>query len=148
MAWNPLLTQEVNVTSSTFTADYRGMIKCDCTSNAIAVTLPNATFASGAVYVIKKSDSSAHAVTIGTTASQTIDGASTQTLSAQYSEMGVFSDGQNWNIIGNYVAGGGVGGVTSAISFTGFSSSVIGTIPRTDSSISDSLASSISSGAS
>jgi len=113
MSYNPLLTSEVNVTASTFSADYRGLIKCDCTSNAITVTLPDATKEAGFSYVIKKSDSSVNVVTISTTSSQTIDGLLTRNLVSQFDEIRVFSDGSNWSIIGTY---------SSGLSFVGFTS--------------------------
>lgn len=105
MAWNPTLTQEVNVTAASFTADYRGMINCDCTSNAITVTLPDVTQDTGAIYIIKKSDSTSNAVTVATTSSQTIDGKTTFTLEAQFEQITVFSDGSKWELISNYSVG-------------------------------------------
>ena len=43
----------------------------------------------------------ANAVTVGTTSSQTIDGAATYALSAQYKYVKVVSDGSHWIIVGN-----------------------------------------------
>jgi hypothetical protein len=40
-----------------------------------------------------------NAVTIGTTGAQTIDGAATKTLTAQYQLLTVLSDGANWLVI-------------------------------------------------
>ncbi len=70
-------------------------------SGAYTVTLPSAAALSGREYVIKKTDSSANTVTVGTTSSQTIDGLTTYALSAQYKYVRVQSDGSNWFIIGN-----------------------------------------------
>jgi len=39
-------------------------------------------------------------VTIGTTSSQLIDGASTKTLGAQFSYVTVVSDGVGWQVVG------------------------------------------------
>jgi hypothetical protein len=63
---------------------------------ARTITLPTAIGATGRIYVIKKTDSSANAVTVATTSSQTIDGTTTRTLASQYSTITVQSDGANW----------------------------------------------------
>lgn len=59
-------------------------ILCDATSAAFTVTLPAAT-GSGRIYNIKKIDASANDVTIDGNAAETIDGAATKALSAQWS---------------------------------------------------------------
>lgn len=64
-------------------------------TSAITITLPAGV--SGRIYTIKNISSGA--VTIATTSSQTIDGASTQSLSAQYDKLSVQSDGTSWWII-------------------------------------------------
>ena len=72
---------------------------CDCTSNAIAITIPSgSTSQVGNEYVIKKIDSSANAVTITATGA-TIDGAATKTLATQYETAKLVSDGTNWFLI-------------------------------------------------
>jgi len=63
---------------------------------ARTITLPTAIGATGRIYVIKKTDSSANAVTVATTSSQTIDGTTTRSLASQYSTITVQSDGANW----------------------------------------------------
>jgi hypothetical protein len=71
----------------------------DATSAGFTVTLPNATTAgNGREYTVKKIDSSANAVTIGTTASQTIDGASTVVISVQYDSITVVAFSGAWYI--------------------------------------------------
>ena len=50
-------------------------------------------------YQIKKIDASGNAVTIDGNGAETIDGAATQTLGAQYDSMTVFCDGTGWHII-------------------------------------------------
>lgn len=55
----------------------------------------------GKIYVIKKTDASGNAVTVGTTSSQTIDGSTTYSLATQYKYVVVQSNGSNWFIIGN-----------------------------------------------
>ena len=75
-------------------------VLCDATSAAFTVTLPTAVSATGKTYVVKKIDSSANAITIATTSSQTIDTISTQTLGIQNAWLVMQSDGSNWQIIG------------------------------------------------
>ena len=75
-------------------------VLCDATSAAFTVTLPTAVSVSGKTYVVKKIDSSANAITIATTSSQTIDTISTQTLGIQNAWLVMQSDGSNWQIIG------------------------------------------------
>jgi hypothetical protein len=66
-------------------------------ASGVTITLGTAT--KGLVHTIKKIDSAVGAVTIATTASQTIDGATTKVLTAQYDKVTVVSDGSNWHII-------------------------------------------------
>jgi len=76
-------------------------ILADATSATFQVTLPSATTTtgSGAFYTIKRINSAANNVTVGTTSSQLIDGAATKTLGAQWSSITVQSDGTNWMIV-------------------------------------------------
>jgi len=76
-------------------------VLANASSAAFTVTLPDATTCSGREYVIKKIDSSANAVTVGVTGTQTIDGASSRSLASQYKYITVQSDGSNWYIIAN-----------------------------------------------
>lgn len=73
------------------------LILCDCTSNAITVNLQPAIQQVGIVY-IKKTDSSANEVTVDANGSETIDGAGTKTISAQYVTITLISDRNNWHI--------------------------------------------------
>ncbi len=91
------------VTKTTaYTAAAETVILCNATSAAFAITLPAATNSTDRVYHIKKTDSSANAVTIDGNASETIDGALTQSLSIQYESLQIVCDGSNWHIIGGY----------------------------------------------
>jgi hypothetical protein len=76
------------------------VILCSATTAAFTVTLPTAASVAGRQYTIKKTDSSANAVTVGTTSSQTIDGSTTYSLPSQYNFVTVVSDGANWMRIG------------------------------------------------
>lgn len=70
-------------------------------SGSVTITLPNAAGITGRVYTIKRTDSTtANTVTVATTSSQTIDGATTYTgLWAQNTFMQVISDGSNWQLL-------------------------------------------------
>lgn len=67
--------------------------------SAFTVSLPTASGIRGRVYTIKKTDSSANAVTIDGAGSETIDGALTVALSTQYAFRIIVSDGTNWHVI-------------------------------------------------
>jgi hypothetical protein len=91
----PIVETAVNDTLTT--TDYTELV--DCSSGARTITLPTAASASGRVYVIKKIDATGNAVTIDGDGSETIDGATTQTLSSQYDAMMIQSDGTEWWIL-------------------------------------------------
>lgn len=71
----------------------------DATGGAFNVTLPTSVGRVGQVFVVRKSDVSGNAVTVNTTSSQTINGASTYALTAQYQAVRVQSDGANWMVV-------------------------------------------------
>lgn len=77
------------------------IITGNATTATFQITLPTAVGRQGQSYIIKKVDSSANAVTVGTTSSQTIDGSTTYSLAAQYKYVSVVSDGSNWIVISN-----------------------------------------------
>jgi hypothetical protein len=55
--------------------------------------------AQGFRVTVKRTNSGANNVTVGTTSSQTIDGATTYALVQQYDAITVESDGANWVIV-------------------------------------------------
>lgn len=69
------------------------------TATGQTITLPTAASITGRIYTVKLSASGSG--TVATTSSQTIDGATTYSLSAQYKYVTVQSDGSNWHIIAN-----------------------------------------------
>lgn len=82
--------------TSTYTvANTDGVI--DCTSGTFTVTLPTAVGITGQQFVIKNSGTGV--ITVATTSSQTIDGASTLTLTTRYTSYTVISDGANWKVV-------------------------------------------------
>lgn len=63
------------------------------------VTLPEASYATGRVYNIKRIDATANIVTIVPAGSETIDGEASLRLWNQYDNYTIVSDGVNWHII-------------------------------------------------
>jgi len=99
-----LLTTGIRVAYSSKSANYTTLatdevIAVDASGAARTITLLTASSRAGQKFSIKKTDNSVNAVTINTTSSQTIDGASTYTLSNQYDGVTVISNGSNWLII-------------------------------------------------
>ena len=84
------------VTGTTYTATPSNFtILCNAASNNINITVP---VSAGAIYNIKKTDSTANTCTI-TPASGTIDGASTKVISTQYTNVQIQADGTNLDIL-------------------------------------------------
>lgn len=74
------------------------VILCDATAAAFTVTLPDATqpgYSPGQRYTIVKTDASTNAVTVATSAGQTINGGSSVSLSASTAFTSVVFDGVN-----------------------------------------------------
>jgi len=91
----PLRSQAVNaiLTVNDFT------LLMDASGGTRTATLPSAATVTGIIYNIKKIDTSGNIVTITTIGGQTIDGASTYSLTVQYQSVTIQSDGSNWFII-------------------------------------------------
>ncbi|MBS1513035.1 MAG: hypothetical protein JST86_19520 [Bacteroidetes bacterium] len=77
-------------------------------TSAATVTLPAAVGCDGRSYMIKNASTTGPTpvLTIATTASQTIDGASTWTLTSAYETVTLVSDGANWNVSAQSLPGG------------------------------------------
>lgn len=88
--------QSTNKTANYTATSSDGTIYCDATAGAFTITLLTAIGNGGIGFNIVKTDSSANAITIATTSSQTINGATTQTLSTQYQSMTPTSNAANW----------------------------------------------------
>lgn len=87
-----------NVSSSTATVDYNdSMIKCNCASFAIAVTLRPAS--KSQQVTVKKVDTTANAVTIYPASGETIDGAASVTLAAQNDKKTLQPIAGGWTVI-------------------------------------------------
>jgi len=61
--------------------------------------LPPAALLSGRIYVFKRINSGANAVIVDPSGAETIDGAATYTLSAQWNSVTIMSNGTAWFII-------------------------------------------------
>jgi hypothetical protein len=85
--------------TATYTAANEEVILCDATGGAFTINLPAAASSAERVYCIKKTDSSANAVTVDGNASETIDGALTQSIAVQYSSITIVCDGTSWFIL-------------------------------------------------
>jgi hypothetical protein len=91
------------VTSATTLLTSDTVVLADASSVAFTVTLPTAIGFNGR-FTITAVTAGTNVVTVATTASQTISGATTQTVGTQasgagYSSLDVVSDGANWRIV-------------------------------------------------
>lgn len=74
-----------------------GIILVDTSGGAVTVTLPLASGLKTKVFTIKKNTSSANNITIARSGSDTIDGATSKTVSGtSYEYTRLVSDGSNW----------------------------------------------------
>lgn len=89
------------VTASLTMLDTDRTILADATGGGVTVTLPAvADVPVGAELVVKRLNSGANAVAVqGATGAQTIDGATSVTLAAQYAVLRVQSDGLVWHVL-------------------------------------------------
>lgn len=94
-------TVTTDATTSVAITTLQSTILLSGTSGTIVATLPTAVGVSGRMYTIKRTGTGASSYTVATTSSQTIDGSTTYTLTAQYKYITVQSDGANWHIIAN-----------------------------------------------
>jgi ABC-type arginine/histidine transport system permease subunit len=90
------LPRAITTAQTLFSADV--IILANATGGAFTVTL-NTTFGNGQMYIIKKTDASANAVTV-TPSAGTIDGAASFALAAQNNSIIVVCDGTNWFVLG------------------------------------------------
>lgn len=85
-------------TNTTLDATYC-VVSVDCTGGARTITLPTAVGIGGRQYTIRKLDASGNAVTIDGDGSETINGATTKALAAQYDVATIMSNGANWVVL-------------------------------------------------
>lgn len=73
------------------------VILVDATTALTTITLP--ALSAGVIVIVKKVDVSANAVDVATPGAETIDGAATLSLAAQYNVTQLVCDGTNWFVI-------------------------------------------------
>jgi lysophospholipase L1-like esterase len=95
---NTVSTAVTTVTGSTSLTGVHHTVLVDAGSGSRTINLPAASGITGKEYIIKKIDGSANTVTIDGNGSETIDGATTQVISTQYTSMTIRSNGSNWYI--------------------------------------------------
>ena len=93
---SPMPTSQV-VTAGTTTAPNHSNMLADASSGPVTVELPPP--ATNVHVTVKKTDASAHAVTIATPGVQTIDGQADRTVETQYVSLTIGSDGTDYYII-------------------------------------------------
>ena len=71
-------------------------VLANATATTLTVTLPNASLCPGKAYTMKKTDSTAHVVTVAAVAGQSIDGTRTYQLRSQNSAVDLVSNGSAW----------------------------------------------------
>jgi hypothetical protein len=96
-------TQSFSALTTAKTANYTTAFNdyfIDCTSGTFTVTLQAAASYQGRVLIIK--NSGAGTITVDGNGAETIDGATTYSLSVQYATVQIMSDGTNWKIIAKF----------------------------------------------
>lgn len=100
-------------------------------TSAATLTLPTAASVAGRYYWIKNASSNSSVLTIATTSSQTIDGASSWTLDAQNEAVRLVSNGTNWYVVSETMPGSvGTAWIHNGNSLSGVRS--LGTISNHD----------------
>jgi hypothetical protein len=89
--------RNVTTTGNVVSGDY--LIVADAAGGAITMTLPPAALVPGRIYTFKRINSGANAVVIDPSGAETIDGAATYTLSAQWNSVTIMNNGIAWFII-------------------------------------------------
>jgi hypothetical protein len=87
------------VKTGAYTASTWDFVLCDTSGGAFTVTLPAAS-GNGDAQISIKLVTAGNTLTIDGNASETIDGATTVTLNAQYEALTMICDGSNWHIVG------------------------------------------------
>ena len=91
-----IATPYVGVNSAHTLGASDSVLACNATSAAFNVTLPDATLATGRTYTVKRTNTNPNNVTVVTSDSQTIDGASAYVLGAPNQSVTLVSNGTNW----------------------------------------------------
>ena len=89
----------VAVTTTYTISSTEEIVLADATGGAFTATLPTAVNKEGFIYRVKKTDSSANAVTVDGDGTETIDGSLTFAITYEDEVITVVSDNANWHII-------------------------------------------------
>jgi hypothetical protein len=90
-------TRPVAASDNFWPDDY--LVVCNATSGVVTMTLPAAAASQGRKLVAKKIDASANAVTVDGNGAETVDGAASVSITAQYDSVSVISDGTTWWVV-------------------------------------------------
>jgi hypothetical protein len=92
--------RSVTTSGSVVSGDY--LIIADATAGAITMTLPPAALVPGRIYAFKRINSGGNQVIIDGYASETIDGATTHTLTPQWNSLVIMTNGVAWFILADH----------------------------------------------
>ena len=84
-----------DIKTAAYTAAWGDLVRVDATSHGFTVTLPSAADRAGHTVVIKEVGNSTQTVTVDGSGSETIDGASSISMTTAYGALEFVSDGQN-----------------------------------------------------
>lgn len=96
LAARKLRLKPVTVSAAYTVEDEFDVFKADTTSAAFTITLPKASTHTGRVVHIKRINAGANNLTVDGDGAETIDGAASITLTAQWESRSLLSDGSNW----------------------------------------------------
>lgn len=102
------LPRKTLITANTVASDAGRIYPVDTSGGAVTVTLASAMVAEGAHIVVNDEGGSAgtNAITIATEGSETIDGATSQSVGSNYGALTLYSDGTNWFTVSSTGGGG------------------------------------------
>jgi hypothetical protein len=80
------------------------VVLVNATAGAVTYTLPAASSSANRILIVQKIDASTNAITIVRAGSDTINGATSQTISSQYGALMLQSNGTSWTVLGNTIA--------------------------------------------
>jgi hypothetical protein len=92
--------RSVTTSGNVVSGDY--LIIADATAGAITMTLPPAALVPGRIYAFKRINSGANQVIIDGYASETIDGATSHSMSPQWNSVVVMTNGVEWFKLANH----------------------------------------------
>lgn len=93
------IKKSIAVSSNTTASLSDYLIEVDASSGSVTINLPAASEAANIIYNIKKIDSTGNSVIVDGDGSETIDGATTQTITSQWTNMQLMSNGTSWRIL-------------------------------------------------